>query len=72
VTSLGLILAVAAFLSGAACAVFVMVVIGIRQGDRPWHLHRGRDTTAGAVTRIMLGSGSWPNVPVAFGNRDEE
>ena len=38
-TSLGLVLVVTAFLSGAACAVFVMIVIGIRQGDRPWHLH---------------------------------
>ena len=71
-TSLGLVLVAIAFLSGAACAVFVMVVIGIRQGDRPWHVHRGRDTTAGAVTRTMLGTGTWPNVPVAFGNRDEE
>jgi len=71
-TSLGLVLLVTAFLSGAASAVFVIVVVGIRQGDRPWHLHDARDTAAGAVTRTMLGSGNWPNVPVAFGNRDEE
>ena len=71
-TSLSMVLVVTAFLSGAALAVFVMVVIGIRQGDRPWHLHGGRDTTAGAVTRTMLGSGTWPNVPVAFDNREEE
>ena len=71
-TSLGLVLVVTAFLSGAACAVFVMVVIGIRKADRPWHLGRGRDTATGAVTRTMLGTGTWPNVPVAFGNHDEE
>jgi len=71
-TSLGLVLVVTAFLSGAASAVFIMVVVGIRQGDRPWHLHDARDTTAGAVTRTVLGTGTWPNVPVAFDNRDEE
>jgi len=71
-TSLDLVLVVTAFLAGAACAVFAMVVIGIRQADRPWHLHSGRDTTAGAVTRTMLGAGTWPNVPVAFDNREEE
>ena len=71
-TSLGLVLMVTAFLSGAACAVFVMVVIGIRQGDRPWHLHGGRDTAADAATRTMLGTGTWPNVPVAFDDREEE
>ena len=71
-TSLDLVLMVTAFLSGAASAVFVMVVVGIRQGDRPWHLHGGRDTAASAVTRTVLGAGTWPNVPVAFDNRDEE
>ena len=71
-TSLGLVLVVTAFLSGAVSAVFIMVVVGIRQGDRPWHLHGMRDTTPGAVTRAMLGTGTWPNVPVAFDNREEE
>ena len=71
-TSLGLVLVVTAFLSGVASAVFVMVVVGIRQGDRPWHLDGGRDTATGAATRAMLGAGTWPNVPVAFDNREEE
>ena len=71
-TSLYLVLVVTAFLSGAALAVFVMVVVGIRQGDRPRRLHGGRDTAASAVTRTMLGAGTWPNVPVAFDNREEE
>jgi hypothetical protein len=71
-TSLGLVLVVTAFLSGAASAVFIMVVVGIRQGDRPWHLHDVHDTAAGAVTRTMLGTRTWPNVPVAFDNREEE
>ena len=71
-TSLYLVLVVTAFMSGAALAVFVMVVVGIRQGDRPWHLRGGRDTAASAVTRALLGAGTWPNVPVAFDNREEE
>ena len=70
-TSLGLVLVVTAFLSGAASAVFIMVVVGIRQGDRPWHLHDVRSTAAGADTRTMLDTGTWPNVPVAFDNREE-
>ena len=71
-TSLDLVLMVTAFLSGAALAVFVVIVVGIRQGDRPWHLHDVRDTAAGTVTRAMLGTRTWPNVPVAFDNREEE
>ena len=71
-TCAGLVLLVTAFLSGAVSAVFAMVVAGIRQGDRPWHRQAARDTPAGAFTRFMLGTGTWPNVPVAFGGRDKE
>ena len=70
-TAFGLVLMVTAFLSGAAAAAFVMLVIGIRQGDRPWHLHTGRDTATSAVTRTVLGTGTWPNTPVAIGDHDE-
>ena len=71
-TAFGLVLMITAFLSGAGAAVFVMVVIGIRQGDRPRHLHTGRDTATSAVTRTVLGTGTWPNTPVAFGDHDKE
>jgi hypothetical protein len=71
-TSFGLVLVVTAFLSGAASAAFVILVIGIRKADRPRHLHSVRDTAASAVTRTVLGTGTWPNTPVAFGDREEE
>ena len=71
-SSLVLVIAVTAFLSGAACAVFIMIVVGIRKGDRPWHLRGGRDTAASAFTRTMLGTRTWPNIPVAFDDREEE
>jgi hypothetical protein len=49
---------IAAFLSGAVTAVFVMLVVGVRAGDRP-----GRLTVAPprgqleALTRTVLGVG---------------
>jgi hypothetical protein len=50
--------AIAAFLSGAAIAVFVMLVAGVRAGDRPGHLTaaqpRGR---LEALTRSVLSVG---------------
>ena len=59
--SLMLVIAVTAFLSGAATAVFVMLVIGIRKADRPRSLPGARSTPLDAVTRTTLGAGTWPN-----------
>jgi hypothetical protein len=70
-TSVSLVIAVTSFLSGAAAAVFTMLVIGIRKGDRPWHLHPARSTPLDAVTRGMLRTGSWPHTPVAFGGQED-
>ncbi len=69
--SLIIVVAVTAFLSGAATAVFVMLVIGIRKADRPRGLPRGRCTPLDAVTRSTLRAGTWPNGP-ALGDRDAE
>ena len=50
--------AIAAFLSGAVTAVFVMLVAGVHAGDRPRHLTaappRGQ---LEALTRTVLGVG---------------
>ncbi len=51
------ILAIAAFLSGAVIAAFVMLVAGIHAGDRPRHLTGAPDGHLEALTRTMLGVG---------------
>jgi hypothetical protein len=48
------IIAIAAFLSVIAFAVFVMLVIGIRRGDRTRHLSDAPDTALDALTRSFL------------------
>ena len=50
-------LAVAVFLSGAVASVFVMLVIGIRRGDRERHLADEPGTHLDALTRSVLGVG---------------
>ena len=52
------IIAIAAFLSVAAAVVFVMLVIGIRKGDRARHLSDAPDTALDALTRSFLGVGT--------------
>jgi hypothetical protein len=47
-------LALAVFLSGAVAGVFVMLVIGIRRGDRARHLADEPDTRLDAPTRTVL------------------
>ena len=53
-TSFVLVIAVTAFLAGAATAVFVMLVIGIRKADRPRARPPARGTPLDAVTRSTL------------------
>ena len=64
-----LVVAVMAFLSGVVTAVFIMLVIGIRKGDRPRHLP-GRNTPLDAFTRTTLGASTWPSSPVVHGDRE--
>ena len=66
-----IVVAVTAFLSGAATAVFVMLVIGIRKADQPHRLPGGRSTPLDTVTRTTLAAGTWPNGP-ALGDYDAE
>ena len=62
-----LVVAVVAFLTGAATAVFLMLFISIRKGDRPDRIQGPRLDTR---TRKVLGSGTWPNVPVYRDDRE--
>ena len=50
------ILVVAVFLSGAVAGLFIMLVIGIRRGDRT-HLADEPGTHLDAITRSVLGVG---------------
>jgi hypothetical protein len=56
-------IAIAAFLSGAVAAVFVMLVIGIRKGDHARHLLSAPDTPLDAITRSALGVGVRHDLP---------
>ena len=59
--------AIAAFLSGAVTAVFVMLVAGIHAGDRPRHLTAAPPYgQLEALTRTVLGVG------VRTGDRPED
>jgi hypothetical protein len=49
---------------GAATAVFIMLFIGIRRGDRPERILGDVNTPLDASIRAVLGSRTWPNVPV--------
>lgn len=59
-----LVIALVAFLSGAAAAVFFMLVAGIRKGDRPERILNPGSSRLNATTRSVLGSRAWPDVPV--------
>ena len=63
-------LVIAAFLSGAVIAVFVMLVAGIHVGDRPRRLTAAPHSRLDALTRTMLGVGVRTGHPA--GNRDGE
>jgi hypothetical protein len=66
-----LVIAITAFLAGAATAVFIMLVIGIRKADRPGRLSTTENTPIDAATRSMLRANTWPNNPVVHGDREQ-
>jgi hypothetical protein len=53
-----------AYLAGAASGAFLLVVIGIRRGDRPERITGNRSRTSEDSTRRVLYSGTWPDVLV--------
>jgi hypothetical protein len=63
------ILAIAVFMVGAVLGFFLLIVIGIRRGDRTRHLADAPHTHAEAITRRVLGVGTRNH---SGGNADEE
>jgi hypothetical protein len=63
-------LVLAVFLSGAVSGVFVMLVLGIRAGNRVHHLTDEPGTYLDALTRSVLGVGVRTGCP--SGNSDAE
>ena len=51
------VMAVAAFLTGAATGAFFLAVIGVHKGDRSRHLSDAPGTPLDALTRRVLGLG---------------
>ena len=70
--SLVLVVALIAFLAGVTAAVFLMLFIGIRKGDRPERILGTRNAPLDACARGALGSGTWPNVPVYRPDREDD
>lgn len=66
-----LVIALTAFLAGVGAAVFIILVIGIRKGDRPERILENRHSLIDNCTRSVLHSGTWPNVPVYRDEREE-
>jgi len=69
-TSAAVTLVLAAFLSGAVIAVFVMLVVGIHAGDRSRRLTAGPHGRLEALARTMLGIGVRTGHPAS--DRDGE
>lgn len=65
------VVALVAFLAGVAAAVFLMLFIGIRMGDRPERILGNQKSALDACTRDALGSRTWPNVPVYRPDRED-
>lgn len=73
-TSLVLVLVavLVGFLAGVATAAFLLLFTGIRGGDRPERIAGTLNSRLDARTRRVLGSRTWPNVPVYPADPDDE
>ena len=65
-------LVLAVFLSGAVAGVFVLLVIGIRIGDRDYHITDEPRTRLDALTRSVLGVGVRTACPISKSSHEEE
>ena len=70
--SLVLVVALIAFLAGVAAAVFLMLFIGIRKGDRPERVTGPRNSPLDRCARSLIGSDTWPNAPVYRPGRKDD
>ena len=67
-----LVIALDAYLSGAASGVFLVVVIGIRRGDRPERILNSASSHPETSARHVLHSGNWPDAPVYRADRNRD
>jgi hypothetical protein len=65
-----LVIALVAYLSGAVSAAFLMIVIGIRRGDRPERILDSASSQPEATARRLSHSGTWPDAPVYRADHD--
>jgi hypothetical protein len=65
-------LVLAVFLSGAVAGVFIMLIIGIRIGDRAHHLTDEPGTHLDALTRSVLGVGVRTGCPTGNSGAEGE
>jgi hypothetical protein len=61
-----------AYLAGAASAIFLVTVIGIRKGDRPERILNAGSRWPEACSRRVLSSGTWPDIPVYRPGREDD
>ena len=66
-----LVIALVAYLTGAASAAFLIVVIGIRRADRPERILDAALSQPEASARRVLRAGTWPELPVYRANRED-
>jgi hypothetical protein len=71
-TSATVTLVIAAFLSGAVIAVFVMLVAGIHAGDPPRRLTAAPRGHLESLTRSMLGVGVRTDHPASHKDRETD
>ena len=67
-----LVITAVAYLAGAASAVFLVVVTGIRRGDRPERILGAGSSRSQACARRALHGGTWPDIPVYHAGREDD
>lgn len=67
-----LVITVVAYLAGAASAVFLVAVIGIRKGDRPERILNAGSQWSESCSRRILNSRTWPHIPVYRADREDD
>ena len=67
-----LVITAVAYLAGAASAVFLVAVIGIRKGDRPERILNAGSHWSESYSRRILNSRPWPYSPVYRLDREDD
>jgi hypothetical protein len=67
-----LVITAVAYLAGAASAVFLVTVIGIRKNDRPERILNAGSHWPEACSRRVLNSRAWPDIPVYRPGREDD